>query len=123
MPSTVHWAIEVNVDGGPASSISSSFLADGYSVAEVATPAGDSVTTTFEAAPVGDVDLVLIVASQYHPTDLTYTLGGATVALDAPQLFVGAGQLGRFGADLSDITVDNDLGDDVTVTALAVRRA
>ena len=123
MPSTVHWSIEVAVVGGPVLEASSSFLADAYAVHEVVAAAGEAATEPFVAAPVDDVGVLMITASQYHATDLTYTLGGETVVLDEPQLFIGAGQLGRFGADLSEITVDNGLGDDVTVMAIVVQRS
>jgi hypothetical protein len=123
MPSTVQWSIEVAVAGGPVVEASSSFHADAYAVHEVTAAAGGSATEPFVAAPVDDVDVLMITASQYHPSDLTYTLGGEVVVLDQPQLYVGAGQLGRFGADLSEITVDNGLGDDVTVMAIVVQRS
>ena len=123
MPSTVQWSIDVAVGGGPSLAATSSFLADAYAVVEVVAPATGSATEPFQAGTIAELSLVMIAASHYDPEDLTFTLGGETVALDGPQLYVGAGMLGRFGADVAEITVDNDLEVDVTVTVLVGRRA
>lgn len=122
-PSIVRWSSAAQVQGGPAQSTSSSFLADAYSVVEVIATAGGDTTEAFQAGSIADLSLVMIRSSEYHPTDLTYTLGGQEVALDLPQLFVGAGMLSRFADPLSEITVTNNLADDVRVTVLVARSA
>ncbi len=123
MPSVVNWSIEASIGGGPDLSLSNSFLAEAYSLVEVTVQGGDSATEPFEAAPTADVSLLLISATHYAPTDLTVTLGGVDMALDQPQMHVGAGMLSRFGADISEVTVTNDLADPVTVRLLVGRAA
>lgn len=123
MPSTVQWSIGVRVGEGPTEASASSFLADAYALVEIVAPASGSATESFQAGTIADLSLMSVSASQYDDTDLTFTLGGETVVLDQPQLYVGAGMLGRFGADVAEITVDNGLADDVTVAVLVARRA
>lgn len=123
MPSIVNWSVEVDVGGGPSVSAASSFLAEAYAVVEITADGGNSVTEAFQAAPVGELEFIFITATRYADADLEFVLGGETVALDQPQLYSGAGMLSRFAADVSDITVNNDLADSVTVSVLVGRAA
>lgn len=124
MPSVVNWSIETSIGGGPALTVSNSFLAEAYSVVEVtADGGGGSETEPFEAADSTDIALLFISATNYDPADVRVTLGGVTLNLDQPQLHVGAGMLSRFATDISDVTVDNDLADPVTVTLIVGRAA
>lgn len=121
MPSIVNWSVDVAVGGGPAFAASNSFLAEAYSVVEVAAGAGESTTEPFQAGTIDQLSVLLITSNRYASADLSITLGGETLTLDQPQLYTGAGMLSRFAADVSEITVTNDLADPVTVTVLVGR--
>lgn len=123
MPSILNWSVNAQVGGGPSVSVANSFLAEAYAVIEVAVDGASNATEAFQAAPTDELDFMFITASQYDPDDLEFVLGGETVALDQPQLYVGAGMLSRFGSDMSDITVNNALADPVTVSVLVGRAA
>ena len=125
MPSIVNWSIDAAVGGGPAMAVANSFLAEAYSVVEVVVDGADAATEPFQAGTIDEVTLMLITSSHYDADDLSFTLNGIEVALDQPQLYLGAGMLSRFGAgaDVSEITVTNDLADQVTVTVLIGRAA
>lgn len=123
MPSIVNWSVKAAIGGGPALSAVNSFLAEAYAVIEVAVDSNDSETEPFQAGTVDQMSLMLVTSNRYDVDDLSFSLGGETVALDQPQLYAGTGMLSRFGADVSEITVTNDLTDPVTVTVLVGRAA
>lgn len=119
--STVNWSIELAIGGGPSIKATSSLLAEAYSVVEVAVDGGADATEPFAAADASDLDFIFIASTHYDANDLEYTLGGQTIALDEPQLFAGSGMLSRFADNVTEINVDNQLADKVTVTVLVGR--
>lgn len=123
MPSMVGVSVDLSLPRGPDLSAVRSVLSSGYSILEVKVDAGDTETVPFHAGSVADIALILITSSRYSAEDLSYELGGETIALDAAQLFSGVGMLSRFGSDPAEIMVTNGLDAPVAVTALVVRAA
>jgi hypothetical protein len=70
--------------------------------------------------PGGTIRLLMVTASAYDDTDLTYDVngGGSPVALDAPALQVGTwAALGS----IASLELVNNMADDVTVNVLVGR--
>lgn len=130
MPDVIRWSAEVTVPDGPTVSMTSSFVAAGHDVTE-ATAAADNTAVPIPIAPGtwDEVALIAITATRYDAA-VTYDLGEVTgVALDGPQLFVGAGMLSVLhdpDADppvvVADLNVTNNSDDPVTVTVVVGRR-
>lgn len=126
MAESISWSLEVDVAGGPSISASPKKVVEGYDLTAVeaeAAAGGTAGTATGGVIPASSTaDMLVITATRYDDTDLTYDLGTATdVALDAPQFFTRSQALLAFGADPDVITVNNNLDTPVTVTVLTGR--
>lgn len=121
MAESITWSVQLAVAGGPQLRGAPKITVDGYDLTEVHAEAGDSGTGGVLPAS-SSAEVLMLTATRYHPSDLTYSLGSASdVPLDGPQLFTRAMADAAFGADPDEITVTNGLDTAVTVTVLVGR--
>jgi hypothetical protein len=128
MAQTIRWSVDVTVDGGPAMSAAPSVRVDVYDKASIVVDAASGPTSPGEASiPLQSgsqdkIELMMITANRYDEA-LTYTLGGATIELDAPQLFTGGGMVSLFASNPETMEISNGLTTPVTVSVLVGRSA
>jgi hypothetical protein len=125
MAEKIRWSIDVRVDGGPAMTAAPSKSIGAYDKLQLTVPAADNGTSgegsaLIQPGTTEQVALLMITASRYSDADLSYELGGETVALDGPQLYTG-NMLSLFGSDPQEIEVINDLDTPVTISVLVGR--
>jgi hypothetical protein len=125
MPTTIKWSLDVEVSQGPEISVSRNLTVDAYDKIDVAVADGDTETVAVQPSAVADVQFLLIISDQYGAS-LTYEVSdssttGATIALDAPQSFVGVGALGLLGAAPQNLEFVNSLGSDASIQIIVGR--
>ena len=118
---------EVSVAGGPSISISQTLPVDAYDLIDVAIADGaaDLVVEVQPGSAAGQVQLLLVSASQFNPS-LTYRvndMGNPTHALDRALLLTGAGAVGLLGFAPESLLFTNTTGSDITVQILVGRDA
>jgi hypothetical protein len=119
--------IRVDVAGSGTLAATHKIDAEAYDRIDVALPAktnGDTVKVVdVQPGDAGQVQLLLITASQYQPA-LTYTVDARPpVELDAPQLLVGKGAVGLLGGAVNAIEFTNANAQDIKVQILVGRDA
>lgn len=129
----INWALNVQVEGGPAIVASDAIDVDAYDIIDVKVPkqtAGTPPTpgkATVNVAPgaAGDVLFLLIKSDTYKPTALTYKIDGGTkeVKLDSQQTLIGAGAAGLLDAVPNKIVFTNAGQADANVRILVGRKA
>ena len=124
MPVRIRWSFEAVVPDGPTVSLARTVRVDAVDRIVKAVDAGETVAAEVQPSAADDVRLLVITADAYG-ADLTYRVGTSTqdIALDAPQIFAGAGMIGRLPSDPRRLTFTNGLGDPVTLTVLVGRIA
>jgi hypothetical protein len=125
----INWAFNAQVAGGPKVAAAESVEVDAYENIEVVVPKHDANDGTAEVgivpADTGEILFLLIKADNYTDTQLSYVIGDATdaVALDAQQVFIGAGAVGLLGDSPSKLTFTNKGSKDIAVRILVGRKA
>lgn len=126
----INWALNVQVDGGPAIVASDAVDVDAYDIIDAKVPkqsGGTAGTATVNVAPGGaaDVLFLLIKSDTYKPTALTYKVDGGTksVKLDSQQTLIGAGATGLLDAVPNKIVFTNTGAADANVRILVGRKA
>ncbi len=126
----INWALNVQVDGGPAVVASDAIEVDAYDIIDVKVPKQNGATAgtaTVNVAPGGasDVLFLLIKSDAYKPTPLTYKVDGGTksVKLDSQQTLIGAGATGLLDAVPNKIVFTNAGAADANVRILVGRKA
>ncbi|HEY0098603.1 MAG TPA: hypothetical protein VGB76_06580 [Pyrinomonadaceae bacterium] len=129
MPIKINWTFNAQVAGGPKVAAAESVEVDAYENIEVVVPKHDANDGTAEVgivpADTGEILFLLIKADNYTDTQLSYVIGDATdeVALDAQQVFIGAGAVGLLGESPSKLTFTNKGPEDIAVRILVGRKA
>lgn len=118
----IRWSSEITVPGGPTLSFSRAISVDGTDLMTAHLEPGESAAVDVQPSAAEQVR-VLMVTSTAYGEDLTYRVGSSTqdVALDSPQVFAGAGMIGRLPTDPQTLTFTNGLAEAATVTILAGR--
>lgn len=129
----INWALNVQVDGGPAIAASDAVEVDAYDIIDVKVPKqtpGPPVTpgkTTVTVAPgtAADVLFLLIQSDTYKPTALSYKIDGGSkdVKLDSQQTLIGSGATGLLEAAPAKLVFTNTGQDDANVRILVGRKA
>lgn len=129
MPIKINWAFNAQVAGGPKVAAAESVEVDAYENIEVVVPKHDADDGTAEVgivpADTGEILFLLIKADNYTDTQLSYVIGDETdaIALDAQQVFIGAGAVGLLGDSPSKLTFTNKGSKDIAVRILVGRKA
>jgi hypothetical protein len=132
MAATINWTLNVHVTGGPKVSATDQVDVDAYDkLGVIVAPTGDGAGTELEVQPggAGQVQFLLIKASVYHPSDLTYSVGVAEPdktkrkKLDTLQVLIGDGAVELLGAPPDKLFFYNDLADEVSIELLVGRHA
>ncbi len=122
----ISWTIDIEVDGGPGHAIAQAVEVEAYDKVTVNITDGGPETTVELGVATGDVQFLLITASDYGAA-LTYKLndtGNPAHALDGPVQLAGAGAIGLLGFAPTALLVENALGSgDVTLEVLVGRMA
>jgi hypothetical protein len=129
MPIKINWAFNAQIASGPKVASAETVEVDAYENIEVVVPKHDANDGTAEVgivpADTGDILFLVIKADNYTEAELSYVIdGGAdSVALDAQQVFIGAGAVGLLGASPSTLTFKNKGTKDAAVRILVGRKA
>ena len=131
MPEKMSWTSSVEVVGGPKVSAGDTIEVTAYDKIQVIIPDGGGSIAVDVQPSASDRVRVLAITSDRYGDGLTYVVeqegeNPPPVALDAPQVFAGAGALGLLGDAISVLTFTNDLpgeGQNATVTILVGRHA
>jgi hypothetical protein len=128
MPTTMKAILRVEVAGSSTSSATHTIQAEAYDRIEVTVPGGGNATVQVQPGGSGQVQLLLVTASEY-PDDgagtalLVYAVdGGGAIDLDAPLLLAGGGAVGLLG-NVNQIVFTNNATDDIDVSILVGRDA
>ncbi|HZT58773.1 MAG TPA: hypothetical protein VFA21_09135 [Pyrinomonadaceae bacterium] len=126
----IHWALNVQVDGGPRVSASDAVEVDAYDYIEVSVPKHDNgkdgeATADVQPGASADVLFLLIQTDTYKDSPLSYTVENSTksVKLDAQQTLVGAGATGLLDGPPTKLNFSNAGASDASVRILVGRKA
>jgi hypothetical protein len=122
MAERVTWSYAVQVAGGPTLAGSGAMEVEAYVKLSVVVPASGSLDV--EVLPGGGGSVQLLVISPASPSaDLSYDVGGETVALDGPHVLIGAGAVGLLAATVGTLEFSNGGAEDAEISILAGRDA
>lgn len=118
---------EVNVAGGPTVRLSETFPVDAYDLIDVpiADGAADQVVEVQPAAAAGQIQFLLVSASEYD-ANLTYKVNDPANpphALDRSLILTGSGAVALLGFAPENMLFSNATGGDITVQILVGREA
>lgn len=127
MPVNIISGLDVSVAGGPTLRIGQSIPVEAYDYVDVivADGAADEVVEIQPSTGAGQVQFLLVSASQYSPA-LTYKVNAAANPandLDRPLLLAGAGAIGLLGAAPESLVFSNATGADINVQVIVGRDA
>ena len=131
MPTKITYKVDLAVEKGPTSAVTQDIEVDAYDLLKFDVPGGDAntpgtITIDVQPSAVSRIRLLSISSSKYSDK-LTYDVdaSGTSVALDAPQLFIGGGSVGRIGATAKQFVFTNTIGlnDKASVQILVGRKA
>ncbi len=136
MAGKITWTLNVQVSQGPNVSATDQLAVEAYDKIDVVVNGTDNggdetVSTEVEIQPsaAGQVQFLLIKSSQYHATDLTYSVSTAEPdktlrkKLDALQVLIGHGAVELLGPALDSLFFYSGLAEDVTIEVLVGRDA
>lgn len=121
----ISWKLEATVAGGPSHTLSRSVSVEAYDKVEVELVDGGPETTIEIGAGSGDLQFLLITASDYG-SGLTYKVndtGNPSQVLDGPLQLAGAGAVALLGFPPTTLLFTNALGTNSTVEILVGRDA
>jgi hypothetical protein len=126
----IHWALNVQVDGGPRLSAADAVEVDAYDNIEVTVPKhanGQDGTAIVDVQPgaAADVMFLLIQTDIYQGSPLSYKVENSnkSVKLDAQQTLVGAGATGLLDGPPTKLNFSNAGLADASVRILVGRKA
>jgi hypothetical protein len=133
MAQAINWTLDVQIVGGPSSSVTSSINVGAYDKVDAIIPGGPGATPGTASVDVqpggaGKVKFLLISSDRYGDK-LTYDVQGASgavgVKLDSQQLLIGEGAIGLLGTAPKTLDFSNGLGtgNDATISILVGRDA
>jgi hypothetical protein len=125
MTESINWTLNVAVAGGPKVSGSNTLDVEAYDKVGVVVKAGSQSEVAVQPGTEGQVQFLLL-SSDHYGSDLAYRVNdesGQAVALDALQLFIGAGAVSLLGQSPKTIHFDNQMADDAAIKILVGRRA
>jgi Ni,Fe-hydrogenase III small subunit len=109
------------VNAGPLRSATATISAEAYDIITVTVPKSASIVVAMQPGGIASLKGVLITANRY--TSMTYVIdSGSPITLDAPQMFLGAGQCALFGATFGDITFTNGSSTDAVIVSMIILR-
>jgi hypothetical protein len=122
MPEKLSWTLAARVLGGPTIAQSGELEVEAY--VKVAVTIKKGTTQDVEIFPGAGGNAQVVVISPATPSDeLTYEVGGTSVALDGPHVMIGAGAVGFLGAKVGTLTFKNAAAQDADISILAGRDA
>lgn len=122
MPEKLSWTFAARVLGGPT--IAQSGQAEVEAYVKLAVTIKKGATQDVEIFPGAGGNAQVVIIAPAVPSDkLTYEVGGDTVALDGPQVLIGAGAVGLLGATLGTLTFKNQTAQDADLSILVGRDA
>jgi hypothetical protein len=125
MSEKINWTLNVQVVGGPKISAAQTVTVDAYDKIQVTIGAGAAdEEVDVQPGGAGRVQFLLISSDQFGD-DLTYKVdpAGNAIELDAPQLLIGDGAVGLFGAPPTTLGFTNNLAQDANIEILVGRNA
>lgn len=131
MAEKIHWALTVQVVGGPKISASKTINhVDAYDKIDVVINAGEEEEVQVQPGDPGQVQFLLIRSDRYAPPEqetpgLSYKVNGTgkAIELDALQLLMGDGAVGLLGAGPKTLVFSNELDQDASIEILVGRKA
>lgn len=126
---SINWTLNVHVTDGPKVSATDALAVEAYDKISVVVAASEQDKQIEVQPSAGQVQFLLIKSTQYHATDLTYSVGAAEPTkadrnkLDALQVLMGSGAVELLGSPPDKLFLYNDLAEDVTVEVLVGRDA
>jgi hypothetical protein len=115
MAETINWTLEVQIGGGPKKGASQMLNVEACDKLEFTVPGGDNAnpgafTAAVQPGGAGKVKFLLITSSLYD-AKLTYKVdGGADIALDSSQVFLGGGNIKLLAATQKQFVFSNKVG-------------
>jgi len=124
MGTKIKSTMQVEVTGAATIARTHALEVEAYDKIEITVPAGaGGVDVDVQPGGAGQVQLLLITASDYGAgVEYEVDASGDAVALDSPQMFVGAGSVGLLGA-VQTISFTNPDASDVDVMVIVGRDA
>lgn len=125
MAEKIAWTLSVQVTQGPKIADGKTIEVDAYDKVDVTIAAGTNRTVQVQPGGAGQVQLLLVKASEYG-TNLTYKVNdpaNPSIALDALLLLMGNGAVGLLGAAPTSLIFSNGLANDVSIQVLVGRNA
>ena len=125
MSTTVKWALNLTLTGGPRLAPSGTSTVEAYEVVDVTVPGDNTPVEITLGGGGGDISLFAVTAGTYADQDLFYTVnaGVTQYALDGPHIFIGSGATAHLDPVPTSIHVTNNTGADVEITVLTGRDA
>lgn len=130
MGEKIHWALTVQVVGGPKISESKTIPVEAYDKIDIVIEAGQEKEVQVQPGDPGQVQFLLIRSDRYaspekETPDLSYKVNGTgkAIELDALQLLMGDGAVGLLGAGPKTLVFSNELDEDASIEILVGRMA
>lgn len=121
MSETIKWNFVTQVLQGPGVSAADSITdVDAYDKFDISL--ADTVTQAVNLVPAGGNISLLVINPKPPHANLSYDLGGNTIALDGPHVLIGSGAVSLLGGATS-LTFTNTTGADAVIEILVGRDA
>lgn len=120
----IDWSLNVQVAGGPKTTIARTHEVDAYDKIQVTVP--ENASSVVAVQP-GDADKIrfLLITADKHSAKVTYSVkdGVSDIALSAPHLLAGEGAVNLLGGPPCELTFTNREGAAVLIEILVGRLA
>lgn len=120
MPEQLIWSLSVRAAAGPQLSASGSRGVEAYDKVTVTVP-GDGTATDIDLGPGGAAMSCLVIVPAQGDPQLSYSVGGNDIVLDAPVLLLGGAV--ALAGNPGTLTFKNQTGANVEISILVGRDA